>query len=69
MKRIAYALLLLAAFASVLALPVLAQLGATISGVVTDPTGAAVPGATLTLTDQDTTLVDRDAEIRRQWKL
>jgi hypothetical protein len=26
-------------------------------GVVADPTGATVPGATLTLTDQDTTLV------------
>jgi hypothetical protein len=56
-KRIAYALLLLAGFVSVLATPARAQLGATISGVVADPTGAAVPGATLTLTDQDTTLV------------
>jgi hypothetical protein len=34
-----------------------AQLGATISGIVADPSGAAVPGATLSLIDQDTTLV------------
>lgn len=56
-KRIASILLLLAAFLSVLATPARAQLGATIAGVLTDPSGAAVPGATLTLTDQDTALV------------
>src|ERR1035438_6416242 len=56
-KRIASIFLLLAVFLSVLAMPALAQLGATIAGVVTDPSGAAVPGATLTLTDQDTALV------------
>jgi Carboxypeptidase regulatory-like domain len=56
-KRIAHACLLLAAFVCVLTTPALAQLGATISGVLTDPSGAAVPGATLTLTDQDTALV------------
>src|ERR1035438_3863683 len=56
-KRIAYAVLLLASLLSVLAAPALAQLGADISGVLIDPSGAAVPGATLTLTDQDAALV------------
>lgn len=37
-----------------LGLPVAAQQEATISGVVADPTGASVAGATLTLTNQDT---------------
>jgi hypothetical protein len=55
-NRILSILLLLAVFLSVLATPALAQLGANISGVLIDPSGAAVPGASLTLTDQDTAL-------------
>src|ERR1700742_493509 len=37
--------------------PIYAQTEATISGVLTDPSGAAVPGAALTLTNQDTSVV------------
>jgi hypothetical protein len=40
-----------------LSAPAFAQLGATITGILTDSSGAAVAGATLTLTDQDTSLV------------
>lgn len=36
------------------ALPAQAQYGASLQGTVTDPTGALVPGATLTLTDKET---------------
>jgi Carboxypeptidase regulatory-like domain len=48
---------MLAFLLSTFATPALAQLGATISGLLTDASGAAVPGATLTLTDQETALV------------
>jgi hypothetical protein len=47
---------LLAAFA-LAGSQALAQTAATISGVVSDPSGAAVPGARVTLTNQDTTAV------------
>jgi hypothetical protein len=40
-----------------LALPIYAQFRASIQGVVTDPTGAVVPGATVTLTDTATSHV------------
>jgi hypothetical protein len=53
-KRIARPVLLLAAFGCLLQTPILAQQEATISGVVADPSGASVAGATLTLTNQDT---------------
>jgi len=53
-KRIAQPVLLLAAFGCLLQTPILAQQEATISGVVADPSGASVAGATLTLTNQDT---------------
>jgi hypothetical protein len=49
--------LLLAAFWSAFSVPVSAQTQATISGVLTDPSGAAVPDARLTLTQQDTGVV------------
>ncbi|MES1258805.1 MAG: carboxypeptidase regulatory-like domain-containing protein [Acidobacteriota bacterium] len=55
--RIARAVLVLAAFACVLHTPVFAQQPATISGFVADPSGAGVPGASLTLTNQDTAVV------------
>src|ERR1035441_511245 len=56
-KRIAYAVLLLATLLSILATPALAQLGATITGVLTDSSGATVADASLSLTNQDTTVV------------
>ena len=56
-KGFAFAAFLLAAFATILSTPVFAQTTATIAGVLADPSGAAVPGATLTLTNQDTTAV------------
>src|ERR1700681_4424506 len=51
---LAAAAVLAAALASVLSAPVYAQTQATISGVLADPSGAGVPGASLTLTHQDT---------------
>src|ERR1017187_8837586 len=56
-KRIAYAVVLLDTILTVLVTPSLAQLSADISGVLTLPSGAAVPGATLALPDQDAALV------------
>jgi hypothetical protein len=44
------ATLLLCATAALLAVPLLAQAPASLRGVVTDPSGASVPGATITLT-------------------
>jgi Carboxypeptidase regulatory-like domain len=55
-------LLLGAVFLFVLVTPAAAQLVASISGVLSDPSGAAVPGATLILIDQDTTLVTATAK-------
>src|SRR4051794_3105336 len=49
--------LLLAGLACVLQPPVFAQQPATISGFLSDPSGAGVPGASLTLTNQDTAVV------------
>jgi hypothetical protein len=48
------AALLAAAFVSIWSTPVYAQTQATISGILADPSGAGVPGASLTLTHQDT---------------
>jgi hypothetical protein len=56
-NRIARAALLLVGLACILQMPVLAQQPATISGFLSDPSGAGVPGANLTLTNQDTTVV------------
>src|SRR6267142_2639594 len=56
-NRIACAAFLLAGFACVLQTPVLAQQPATISGFVADASGAGVPGANLTLTNQDTAVL------------
>ncbi len=56
-KRIAYAVLLLATLLSLLTTPALAQLGATITGVLTDSSGATVADASLSLTNQDTTVI------------
>jgi Carboxypeptidase regulatory-like domain len=53
LKLIAYSFLL-ALFTSILPTAVFAQTEATISGVVADPSGAGVPGASLILTNQDT---------------
>src|ERR1035438_4527584 len=58
LKRLVYGALLLATLAFILTTPALAQLGATITGVLTDSSGAAVADASLSLTNQDTT-VDR----------
>ena len=49
-----HASLLLVTFAIALHMPLLAQQPATISGFLADPSGAGVPGASLTLTNQDT---------------
>ena len=56
-ERIACAAFLLAAFVSTLPTMVFAQTEATITGVLADSSGAGVPGATLTLTNQDTGVV------------
>ena len=56
-KRVVYGLLLLAAFLSVLTMPVHAQLGAMITGVLADSSGAAVANASLSLTNEDTTVI------------
>src|SRR5882672_6144660 len=56
-RRSAYGVLLLAALGCVFHTPLLAQQPATISGSVADPSGAGVPNASLTLTNQDTTAV------------
>src|SRR4051812_34808143 len=42
--------------------PLKAQQPATISGFVSDPSGSGVPGATLTLVDQNTTVVTTAAK-------
>jgi len=57
LRPIVYAAFLLAAFAAVLPTPVRGQTEATIAGVLVDPSGASVPGARLTLTNQDTAVV------------
>ncbi|MGI8989350.1 MAG: carboxypeptidase-like regulatory domain-containing protein [Bryobacteraceae bacterium] len=51
LKGLAYAALRLVVFVSA---PAFAQLEATIAGVLADPSGAGVAGASLTLTNQDT---------------
>lgn len=53
----AHAAFLSVAFAAILCAPLFAQTEATISGILADPSGAAVPGASLALTNQDTTAV------------
>ena len=55
--RILPAAFLLGTLLSLLPTLALAQLGATVTGVVTDSSGAAVAGASLTFTDEDTSLV------------
>jgi Carboxypeptidase regulatory-like domain len=60
--RIACAALLLASLACVLQMPVFAQQPATISGVLADSSGAGVPSANLTLTNQDTTTAQAAAK-------
>jgi hypothetical protein len=49
--------LLLAGLASFLQPPAFAQQGASITGILADSSGAGVPDASLTLTDQDTTVI------------
>ena len=56
-KGLAYVALALAAFVTILSTPVFAQTEATIAGLLADSTGAGVPSASLTLTNQDTTVV------------
>src|ERR1700736_126800 len=56
-SRIACVALLLVGFACVLQTRVFAQQPATISGFLADASGAGVPGANLTLTNQDTAVV------------
>ena len=56
-RGFAFAAFLLAAFLTILSMPVFAQTTATISGILADSSGAGVPGASLTLTNQDTTAV------------
>jgi hypothetical protein len=55
--RTAYTVLLLAAFVSVLTTPARAQLGATLTGILTDSSGATVADASLVLTSQDTGVI------------
>ena len=54
-RGLACAALLFVAFVTILAMPLFGQTEATLSGVLADPSGAATPGASLTLTSQDTT--------------
>jgi hypothetical protein len=54
LNRLARAAVLLASMACALWTPAFAQQGATISGMLADSSGAGVPGASLTLTNQDT---------------
>src|SRR5882672_3395656 len=56
-KRITCATLLAVSLACSLQQPAFAQQPATISGFVADPSGAGVPSASLTLTNQDTAVV------------
>src|SRR6266581_8685014 len=55
-NRITCATLVLVGLACILQ-PAFAQQPATISGFLADPTGGGVPGASLTLTNQDTAIV------------
>jgi len=55
--RIVYKALLLASVACVFRTPMLAQQPATISGFLADASGAGVPNSSLTLTNQETTVV------------
>src|ERR1035437_2802375 len=57
LRRLVYGVLLSATLVSVLSTPALAQLGATITGVLADSSGATVADATLSLTNQDTTVI------------
>ena len=57
LHRMIRAAFLLGTYLTLLPAPASAQLGATITGVITDPSGAAVAGANLSLTDQDTAVV------------
>src|ERR1022692_3912279 len=57
LKRLVYEVLLLSTLLSLLTTPALAQLGATITGVLTDSSGATVADASLSLTNQDTTVI------------
>src|SRR5665213_1281320 len=57
LKHLAHLLLLLAACACVFEARVFAQQEATISGILADSSGAGVAGASLTLTNQDTSVV------------
>src|ERR1017187_9514918 len=57
LKRLVYGVLLLATLAFILTTPALPQLAATIPGVLTDSSGAAVADASLSLTNQDTTVI------------
>src|SRR5580700_2647850 len=54
MKKLVFGAMLLSV---VLSMPVFAQQTATIAGVLVDSSGAGVPGASLTLTNQDTAVV------------
>jgi hypothetical protein len=56
-RGFAYVAILLAACVTIVSTPAFAQTQATIAGVLTDPSGAGVPGASLTLTNQDTAVV------------
>ena len=55
--RIAHAIFLLAAFGCVLNVSMTAQQPATISGFLADATGAGIPDSSLTLTNQDTSVI------------
>lgn len=57
MRYFSRCVLLLCAMAGIFGAPLLAQQPATVSGFLSDPSGSGVPGATLILTDQNTTVV------------